>query len=431
MNIKLSVNTIIVFLLLLNFSIVHAVTLQNNVIFNANPLPKLNITPFDFTIPDDADKVTISLTNGSGDLDLFLKYGSPITGNTIEEIASNSDAYTESTSADEQIILNSSSNPSLKSGQWYAAVLNWNDYATAYDILVSVEASSSQTSSTPASASTGSGGIPVGAVISNNNELSVIAMNISNEFAMEDVQSIQSTIIPLIAQLGAGGTVIPVKAEDLIAAGLNGSQLHNALVAILSDMKTYYQVNVNKVNNSLGSLIRVDVYLWDNEHSGGEFMTAFEVSEAPPLTELMGISTGGTRYIKVKTTESVTAVGNKMARMEFYFQETTSSAGLFLATIEITELLTKSGFALFDSESGNSDILSDLPAETAELAQTAASAVQFADPMPLMELFSLMAVGTRYLKIDTVQVGEESIRMSLSFQETAGSVSLPVLTISL
>src|SRR5512139_3802433 len=97
----------------------------------ADPPPLQNGVPFDtylnaltfanvyIDVPSGATKLTVTVTNGTGDLDLYLKFGSKLTGGTLGELQANSDARSESTGASEAITLTATSTPPVKAGRWY------------------------------------------------------------------------------------------------------------------------------------------------------------------------------------------------------------------------------------------------------------------------------------------------------------------------
>ena len=81
-------------------------------------------------VPEGATKLTVTLTNGSGDLDLYVKYGSPLTGSTVSAIDADTDFISDGPIANETIVVTPSSTPPLKAGKWYIATFNWNTTTT-------------------------------------------------------------------------------------------------------------------------------------------------------------------------------------------------------------------------------------------------------------------------------------------------------------
>ena len=90
-------------------------------------------------VPSGATKLTVTVTNGTGDLDLYLKFGSRLTGGTLGELQANSDAASEGLTADETIVLTPTSVPPLREGRWYVATLNLNSTTTSFTLTATVE----------------------------------------------------------------------------------------------------------------------------------------------------------------------------------------------------------------------------------------------------------------------------------------------------
>lgn len=320
----------------------HAVTLQDGVPYQTS-LESMNINDLDISVPTNASKLTVTITGGTGDLDLYLKFGSPLSGSTVGEIDADADASSLGSTADETIILSSSSTPALKPGTWYISVLNWNDATTSFKVTATLEQSSAPPVSNIPS---GSAGIPAGAVIISGNEISVIGMNFSNEFDMETINEWQSLGTALFAQLGEQGSIDLYPPDVLLAAGFNGVQLHELIVSALPGLKSYFQVNVTKVNNAQGSSIRLDINIWDADYPSGQFAGAVEIADPLDLASLLGLMSEGSKFIKITTSNSTTMNGDKFTRMEFYYQETATSPSVFLAAVEITEILMMEAFSL-------------------------------------------------------------------------------------
>lgn len=90
-------------------------------------------------VPAGATRLTISVRNGAGDLDLYLKYGAPLTGTTVGQFRANADAASEGLTADETIVLTLTSVPPLREGRWYVATLNLNSTTTTFTLTATVE----------------------------------------------------------------------------------------------------------------------------------------------------------------------------------------------------------------------------------------------------------------------------------------------------
>jgi len=90
-------------------------------------------------VPAGAAKLTITVSNGSGDLDLYVKYGAPLQGNTVAELDADMDYISDGPTADEQVVITTSGNPPLQQGKWYIAVLNYNLYTTSFTLTATYE----------------------------------------------------------------------------------------------------------------------------------------------------------------------------------------------------------------------------------------------------------------------------------------------------
>ncbi len=99
----------------------------------------MSFTNIDILVPEGATRLTVSISNGSGDLDLYLKYGSPVSGSTIAEIDADADILSDGPSADETISITPTTTPALRAGTWYVATLNLNDETTSFTITATIE----------------------------------------------------------------------------------------------------------------------------------------------------------------------------------------------------------------------------------------------------------------------------------------------------
>lgn len=103
-------------------------------------------------VPDGATKLTVKTTDGSGDLDLYMKFGSKISGNTVSELDASADIRADGPTADETIEITPDTTPALKQGKWYIAVLNLNSNTTSFKVTATYEAAAKtdhQITSTP------------------------------------------------------------------------------------------------------------------------------------------------------------------------------------------------------------------------------------------------------------------------------------------
>ncbi|MCK7510382.1 MAG: PPC domain-containing protein [Desulfobacterales bacterium] len=91
-------------------------------------------------VPAGATSLTVTLTNGSGDLDLYVKYGSPLLGFISPDILSASaDFRSEGPTANESITVTPSSTPPLRAGKWYVATLNLNNVRTNFTLTATYQ----------------------------------------------------------------------------------------------------------------------------------------------------------------------------------------------------------------------------------------------------------------------------------------------------
>jgi len=90
-------------------------------------------------VPAGATRLTVTLTNGSGDLDLYLKYGSRINGKKVQEIDADADFISDGPTASEQITVLPTSSPPLRPGRWHVGILNWNSSTTHFTVTATVE----------------------------------------------------------------------------------------------------------------------------------------------------------------------------------------------------------------------------------------------------------------------------------------------------
>jgi len=113
--------------------------LSNGVPYNTSlgPVTYSNVY---IDVPNGATRLTITVSNGSGDLDLYVKYGAPLQGNTVAELDADTDFISDGPTASEQVVVTPSDKPPLQQGKWYIAVLNYNSYTTTFTITASYAA---------------------------------------------------------------------------------------------------------------------------------------------------------------------------------------------------------------------------------------------------------------------------------------------------
>lgn len=102
-------------------------------------LPSRTYRNYCIDVPFTAIRLTVTITNGTGDLDLYLKYGSPLSGGTIGELAAEADIKSDDPTALESIEITPSTVPALQEGKWYVVPLNLNNTATDFTLTATVE----------------------------------------------------------------------------------------------------------------------------------------------------------------------------------------------------------------------------------------------------------------------------------------------------
>ncbi len=130
--------------------------LQSGVPFNTF-LEALTYANAYIDVPAGATSLTVTLTNGSGDLDLYLKYNFPLLGFVSPDLLSASaDFRSEGPTASETITVTPSSTPPLRAGKWYVATLNLNNARTNFTLTATYQApASTRTGNVP-----GTGTVP-------------------------------------------------------------------------------------------------------------------------------------------------------------------------------------------------------------------------------------------------------------------------------
>ncbi len=130
--------------------------LQSGVPFNTF-LEALTYANAYIDVPAGATSLTVTLTNGSGDLDLYLKYNIPLVGFSSPDLLSASaDFRSEGPTASETITVTPSSTPPLRAGKWYVATLNLNNARTNFTLTATYQApASTRTGNVP-----GTGTVP-------------------------------------------------------------------------------------------------------------------------------------------------------------------------------------------------------------------------------------------------------------------------------
>ena len=102
-------------------------------------LPAWSYSNFILHVPTSAARLTISITGGSGDLDLFVKYAEPFQLDIYDDPWEDADFVSDGEGWDESIEISSDTLPPLQSGVWYVATFNWNDSATSFTLSATIE----------------------------------------------------------------------------------------------------------------------------------------------------------------------------------------------------------------------------------------------------------------------------------------------------
>ena len=291
-----------------------------------NPLTYSNTT---IEVPAGATRLTVTIRNGSGDLDLHLKKGSPVTGNTASALEASADISAVGLTADETIELTPSTTPALTAGTWYIASVNWENFTNSFTLTATVETGGS-TGSGGTGGTAGNNGIPAGFTIQTATSFDVFAFNISNSsFTDEDVDGLMTLAVGLLGSAGGDGAVTTYSPAELRAMGYDGTQLHDWLLPIANFFTSYTNIVVGKQVGPYGSVIRLAATRWSSSNPNGIAVGAIEIPEALPFEQLLGLLGGGTQYLKVVTSNS-----GANLRLELFIQQTLSSLPLFLLAAE-------------------------------------------------------------------------------------------------
>ena len=138
--------------------------LENGVPYPLTQAPESYTAYYMIDVPAGAQSLTVTIRDGSGDLDLLLKHGSPAEWEgSWSATVDNADAVSITNYADETIQLTPTGNPPLTAGTWYVTTFNWNTYDTSFTLTATVSGTSG------ISTGGGSGGIPAGFTITDSN----------------------------------------------------------------------------------------------------------------------------------------------------------------------------------------------------------------------------------------------------------------------
>jgi len=114
-----------------------ALTLQNGIPFNTS-MNSMAYDNIEFVVPEGTSNFVVTISEGSGDLDLYLKYGSPVTGSSISQLDADADHISDGPTANELIYITPYSSPALKAGRWYVATINYNEKTTYFTLTATL-----------------------------------------------------------------------------------------------------------------------------------------------------------------------------------------------------------------------------------------------------------------------------------------------------
>ena len=92
-----------------------------------------------YTVPAGSTLLVARIEAGEGDLDMFLKKGSPVSGASLSAIREDADVYSVRDDWREVLALNPDGSPALSVGDWYLAVVNLSDNPATYTAGVFLE----------------------------------------------------------------------------------------------------------------------------------------------------------------------------------------------------------------------------------------------------------------------------------------------------
>ncbi len=115
-----------------------AATLENGVPIKTS-VNGMTFANVGIVVPDGATGMTVSITGGSDDLDLYLKYGSPLSGSSVAEFDADADFISDGPGADETISITPASIPALRAGTWYIGTLNLNATKVSFTIIATID----------------------------------------------------------------------------------------------------------------------------------------------------------------------------------------------------------------------------------------------------------------------------------------------------
>ncbi|MBF0203860.1 MAG: hypothetical protein HQK67_05985 [Desulfamplus sp.] len=183
-----------------------------------------------------------------------------------------------------------------------------------------------------------SDGVPAAMLTTNDSGMTLMGFNISSDIPRDDIDGLYSLASGLLGKLGAQGAILSYGPSDLEGLGFTGDSLHLFARSNITTFYRYLQITVSSITTPVPGY-RIEVFMWDNtENTNGTDMAAIEIPEELPLLQLLGILESGTHNLKIHTTANETT---KIARMDFYYQSAPGAEELYLASVEITDLLMK------------------------------------------------------------------------------------------
>ena len=122
-----------------------------------------------------------------------------------------------------------------------------------------------------------SAGIPMGYLIADEGEFSVVLFNFDQNYPAQEVNDLfemSQFVLELVGDYLEGGSVVPVGPNDLPDADIT----HAWILDNLSLFEVYLQVDATKVSGPAGTNVRFDLWLWASDVSG-QYLGALEVLE--------------------------------------------------------------------------------------------------------------------------------------------------------
>lgn len=187
----------------------------------------------------------------------------------------------------------------------------------------------------------GAGGVPAGLSFITDGKLNVVALNISSQFDMDDVDSVYGLVSSLYSQLGAEDLIQLYSPAELISWGYDGSSLHSWLLGMTRDFASYTNINVSKGQDSNGGHYDLTARMWDANNPSGIEIGTLEIADPLPLNGLLALLNNGNSYIKITTSQPG---GNSMKLALHVLANAQASPG-YLGGVSITAAFLESLFS--------------------------------------------------------------------------------------